>query len=334
MMAAIHAARCGADTVLLERNDRMGRKLRITGKGRCNLTNECTEAEFLQNVPTNPRFLYAALGRFCPADTMSFFEEAGVPLKVERGRRVFPVSDRATDVVDALVRECRLAGVRMKQGRVRSLLLENGRVLGALTDRTRWEARAVILCTGGKSYPKTGSDGDGYALAASAGHTVTPLLPSLVPLTSRDAVCPRLQGLSLKNVALDIYDTEKKKKVYSDFGEMMFTHFGMTGPMILSASAHLPEASSGRYEALIDLKPALDEKMLDARLQSDFSKYCNRDLINALDDLLPQKLIPVIVDRSGIDGRKKIHSITREERLGLLGLIKRFPVSISPTISC
>ena len=329
LMAAISAAKMGADVTLFEKNDRFGKKLAITGKGRCNVTNDCTVEEFLQNVPTNPRFLYSALGRFDTADTKDFFESAGVPLKVERGRRVFPVSDKADDIVKALIREARAAGVRTAFEKVLSLNSADGRISTITTDKAVYAASAVIICTGGRSYPRTGSDGDGYAFAKALGHTVTPLLPSLVPMTSQSKLCPSLQGLSLKNVSLSIVDRTSGKEVYSDFGEMMFTHFGLTGPMILSASAHIPDAPSGKYEAHINLKPALDEKTLDARIIADFNKYANKDFVNALSDLLPQKLIPIVISLSGIDARKKVNSITKEERHALGDVIRclRIPIS-------
>ncbi len=329
LMAAAVAAKNGADVTLYERNDRPGRKLRITGKGRCNVTNACTTAEFMEAVPRNARFLYAALARFAPEDTMAHFEALGVPLKVERGRRVFPVSDRAQDIVDALVRDARDAGVRTVHARVTGLVMTDGTVTGVKTAQGEQRFDAVILATGGLSYPTTGSDGDGYRFARDAGHTVTPLTPSLVPITATGSLCRRLQGLSLKNVALRIIANASGKTVYDDFGEMMFTHFGLTGPMILSASAHIQDIAPGKYTAQIDLKPALDDKQLDARLLGDFAKYANRDFCNALDDLLPQKLIPIIIELSGIDGRKKVNAITREERLSLGALIKHLPVALA-----
>jgi predicted Rossmann fold flavoprotein len=330
MMAAIAAVDAGAPSVtIIERNDRCGRKLRITGKGRCNLTNDCTPQELMQNVPSNPKFLYAALSHFGSADTMALFESAGVPLKVERGRRVFPTSDKATDVVDAMVKMCRERGVKIIKGRVSEINAENGSVIGVSFGHEKIAADAVIIATGGKSYPLTGSDGDGYRLAESHGHTTVTPKPSLVPLTSKDKDCPRMQGLSLKNVAMKMVDKRSGKTVYEDFGEMMFTHFGMTGPMVLSASAHLPNVEAGIYEAKIDLKPALDEKTLDARLLSDFSKFNNKDFINSLEALLPQKMIEIVVRRSGIDPRKKVNSITKEERRALLDVIKSFSVSVS-----
>ncbi|MBQ8311230.1 MAG: NAD(P)/FAD-dependent oxidoreductase [Clostridia bacterium] len=328
MMAAIAAAEAGADVVLFERNDRMGKKLRITGKGRCNVTNDCDLNEFLANVPTNPRFLYAALSRFSTADTKAFFEDAGVPLKTERGRRVFPVSDRAGDIVAALDRKCRALGVRIVHRRVDGLLISDGVACGVRFGNETEEADAVIVCTGGRSYPMTGSDGDGYRFATDAGHTVTPLYPSLVPLTADGKLCASMQGLSLKNVSLRVKNIATGKDVYEDFGEMLFTHYGITGPLVLSASAHLSDIAPGKYEALIDLKPALDEKMLDARILSDFAKYKNRDFINALDDLLPQKMIEPFVRLCGIDERKKVNSITREERERMVRTLKEMRIPL------
>ena len=328
IFAAISAAENGADVLLLEKNDRCGKKLRITGKGRCNVTNDCTTEEFLQNVPSNPRFLYGALNCLSTQDVKDFFEGEGVPLKTERGKRVFPVSDKAEDIVSALVNACRDRGVKIINEKVLSLIIEDEKIKGVKTHSGERYADAVIICTGGRSYSRTGSDGDGYEFARSAGHTVTPLLPSLVPIVCAGKLCPSLQGLSLKNVSLSIIDKNKQKEVYSDFGEMMFTHFGITGPMVLSASAHIPDISSGRYEARINLKPALDEKTLDARVLSDFSKYANKDLINALDDLLPQKLIPVVISLSGINERKKVNSITREERKALTDVIRSIRLSL------
>ena len=329
MMAAITAAEAGADVTLFERNDRVGKKLRITGKGRCNVTNNCDNNEFLSNVPTNPRFLYASLSRFSTADTMAFFEEAGVPLKTERGKRVFPISDRATDIVSAMERKCREAGVTIIHRRVRGLLITDGRICGLRYGETQEKFDAVIVCTGGRSYSMTGSDGDGYRFAAEAGHTVTPLYPSLVPLVAEGKLCASLQGLSLKNVSLSIKLTQSGKTIYEDFGEMLFTHYGLTGPLVLSASAHLSDIAPGKYEAFIDLKPTLDEKTLDARILSDFSKYQNRDLINALDDLLPQKMIVPYIGLCGIDPRKKVNSITREEREQMVRVLKGIRVKLT-----
>ena len=322
MMAAIHAAYCDADVLLLEKNDRMGRKLRITGKGRCNVTKDCPTNEFLTNVPTNARFLYAALNRFSTSDTMDFFEGCGVELKVERGKRVFPVSDKAADIVNALVDRCRDVGVRIVRDKATGLEIEDGSVRAVLAGEKRYPCDSVIVCTGGMSYPGTGSDGDGYRFARRAGHRVTELLPSLVPIVTGGDLAQRMQGLSLKNVSLRIVRRDGGKCVFEDFGEMMFTHFGMTGPMVLSASAHIPDIEKGIYDAVIDLKPALDEQSLDARIRADFAKYNNKDFINSLGDLLPLKAIEPIVALSGIDGRKKVNSITREERRRLLEAIK------------
>ena len=329
MMAAASAAFMGADVTLIEKGNACGRKLRITGKGRCNLTNDCEMEEFLKNVPTNPRFLYSALSRFSTEDTKSFFEELGVPLKVERGKRVFPVSDKAEDIVRAMQKACRERGVRTVFEKVEELIVEDGRVVGCKTDSQSYDADAVIICTGGKSYPRTGSDGDGYKLAEGVGHTVTPLIPSLVPITAKGQLCPSLQGLSLKNVSMKIVRKSDKKTIYEDFGEMMFTHFGITGPMVLSASAHIPDIAPDRYEAHINLKPALDEKTLDARIVGDFNKYANKDFMNSLGDLLPQKMIPVIISRSGISPRKKVNSITKEERAALTREISDLTVELT-----
>ena len=329
MMAASSAALMGAEVTLLEKGNACGRKLRITGKGRCNLTNDCENEEFLRNVPTNPRFLYSALNRFSTEDTKAFFEELGVRLKVERGKRVFPVSDKAEDIVRAMQRSCRERGVRVVFARAEELVCENGRVVGCKTEGGVLDADAVIICTGGRSYPRTGSDGDGYRLAESVGHTVVPLKPSLVPITAKGSLCPSLQGLSLKNVSLRIVRKDNKKTVYEDFGEMMFTHFGLTGPMVLSASAHIPDIEPNRYEAHINLKPALDEKTLDARIVCDFNKYANKDFMNSLGDLLPQKMIPVVISLSGIPERKKVNSITKEERGALARVISDLTVELT-----
>ena len=331
MMAAIYASDGGAEVTILERNAACGRKIGITGKGRCNVTNDSTVNEFLQNVPTNPRFLYGALNFLTPELTQAFFEAEGLPLKVERGKRVFPVSDRAGDVVRCLVSCCKSRGVKIVNTRVTDLRVEDGKIIGASTADGDLDFDRVIVATGGRSYPRTGSEGDGYEFARQVGHTVTAITPSLVPLVSRSGICGRMQGLSLKNVALTVTDKQSGKVVYEDFGEMMFTHFGVTGPMVLSASAHLPRIREGIYRASVDLKPALDEKTLDARVLSDFKKYNNRDLINALDDLLPQKLIPIAVELSGVSGRKKVNSITKEERAALISVIKGLSFSLDGT---
>ncbi len=334
MMAAVSAAENGASVTVVEKNAFCGKKLRITGKGRCNLTADVSARELMENIPTNPRFLYAAFSRFSPDDVKGFFEEAGVPLKTERGNRVFPVSDKAADVVAALTAKMRSLGVSVKRDEdVKEICTENGAVRGILTDKGMLHADAVIVATGGCSYPLTGSDGSGYRLAAALGHTVIPPTPSLVPLVAAGKLCPAMQGLSLRNVGLRIVRLADRKVVYEDFGEMLFTHFGLTGPMILSASAHLPDIAPQKYEAQIDLKPALDEKTLDARILSDFARYANRDFENALHDLLPAKMIPTVVELSGISPCKKVHSVTREERHALVALLKCLRIPLLHTRS-
>jgi len=328
MMAAIHAAYMDADVTLYEKNDRLGKKLRITGKGRCNVTNDSSIEEFLQNVPTNPRFLYAALNRFSTSDTVDFFEGCGVPLKVERGKRVFPVSDRASDIVRALSERMKDCGVKVVTDKIIDVDIADGEVVGVIASGKKYPCDAVIVCTGGKSYSTTGSDGDGYRFARRAGHSVTELKPSLVPMVCEGKLCGRMQGLSLKNVSMKIVRKDNGRVVFEDFGEMMFTHFGITGPMVLSASAHLPDIADKKYEAHIDLKPALDEAALDARIRADFAKYNNKDFINSLGDLLPLKSIEPIAELSGIDKRKKVNSITREERHALLCAIKCLRLSL------
>ncbi len=329
LMAAAYAAEIAdPDTdeiLLIEQNDRMGKKLRITGKGRCNLTNDCDRDEFLSNVPTNPRFLYAALAGFDTKDTQDYFESLGVPLKVERGKRVFPVSDKAGDVVEALVRRLRELGVKTLQGRVTSVHTEevDGKptVTSVRVGGKDIPVSAAILCTGGCSYPVTGSDGNGYRLAESLGHTIVTPKASLVPLVCEGKLCGRMMGLSLRNVSLKVVDTAKNKCIYEDFGEMLFTHYGVTGPLILSASAHIPDVESGKYELHVNLKPALDDAALDARILSDFKKYANKDFINALSDLLPVKAIEPVVELTGIDPRVKVNAITKEQRRALVTVL-------------
>lgn len=325
IMAAGTALAYGASVTVYEHKDKPLRKLRITGKGRCNVTNNCTTEEFIANVIHNPRFMYAPLSHFSPEDTITFFENLGVPLKTERGRRVFPVSDKAGDIAKALLSYA--GGANFRHEHVRALWIENGKLMGVIA-KEKEPFDAVILATGGRSYPLTGSDGSGYIIAEKAGHTVTPLSPSLVPITSKSPYCPRMQGLSLKNVALRIVKTGGGRILYEDFGEMMFTHFGITGPMILSASAHLQNEDISSLSAEIDLKPALDEKTLDARLLSDFSKFANRHFENALSSLLPAKMIPVMVDYTGIPGDKKVHDVSREERHRLMNALKHFTLPL------
>ncbi len=328
MMAAIKAAELGAGVTVFEKTDRMGKKLRITGKGRCNVTNDCDRDEFFANIPRNPRFLYAAFRNFSPEDTKEFFESAGVPLKTERGKRVFPLSDKAQDIVDAMKKKCFELGCKIIYDRVREITAENGKIKGLKTRDDEYEFDSVILATGGMSYPLTGSDGDGYRMAKALGHSVTELVPSLVPIVEDGRICPAMQGLSLKNVKLTVVKNDSGKAVFEDFGEMMFTHFGLTGPLVLSASAHLRDIKKDKYTAYIDLKPALDEKTLDARLVSELQKHNNKDFINSLGGLLPQKMIETVVRFSGIAPRKKCNSVTKEERGDLLHVLKRFEVPL------
>lgn len=329
LAAAYTAASLGADVTVFEKNRKTGRKLRITGKGRCNVTNDCEPEEFLRSVPSNPRFLYSSIYGFTPADTKELFEKLGVPLKVERGKRVFPVSDNANDIADALTSACRRAGVHVNlNDEVTELAVSDGRICGLRAHSGEHSFDAVIVATGGASYPLTGSTGDGYGFAENTGHTVVPVRPSLVPLTA-GGICRACQGLSLKNIGFRI-EAPNGKTVYEDFGELMFAHFGLTGPVVLSASAHLPsDLTNGKYKAIIDLKPALNEKKLDLRIQSDFRKFANRDFGNALSELLPQKLIAPIVSLSGISPSKKVNSVTHEEREALVKLLKGLAVPLT-----
>ena len=326
MFAAITAAGQGSRVLLLEKNDRLGKKLLITGKGRCNVTNNCTPDEVLKNVPRNGRFLYSALDRFGPEDIMDFLEAHGCPLKTERGNRVFPVSDQSKSVLAALERALTLAGVTRRQGKVTGLLTRQGRCTGVSTAEGDLTARAVILASGGKSYPLTGSTGEGYGMAAALGHTIVEPRGSLVPMESPDPACKKMQGLSLRNVDVKLLNA-KGKTIYRDFGELLFTHFGLSGPTILSASAHMKPGEP--YRIVIDLKPALDEGKLDKRLLRDLEQYQNRQMENALCDLLPSSMIPVILDRSGIDPARQANSVTKAQRRSLLEQLKGFTVEIS-----
>ena len=326
LMAAGTAAECGARVTLFETNEKVGRKLFITGKGRCNVCNDCDVQGVLQNVPVNPRFLYSALGCFSPADVMAFFENHGVPLKTERGNRVFPVSDKSADIIDALFTWVKRSGVTIVHETVESLALQDGRVTGVQAHGRVYPADRVIVATGGASYPQTGSTGDGYRFARTAGHKIVSPNGSLVPLVTPGG-CEALMGLSLRNVQVTVF--ENNKKIWSDFGEMLFTHFGLSGPLILSASAHMRHFGSKGYHIEIDLKPALDEKTLDKRLLSDFDKHKNSDFINALGDLLPRKIIPEVIRISGIDPRAKVNGITKAQRAALLHTLKHFLVVVS-----
>ena len=326
-LAAVQAARWGKSVIVFEKNEKLGRKLRITGKGRCNVTNNSSTEEHMKNIPVNPRFLYSAFSNFDADDTMNFFEELGVPLKTERGNRVFPVSDNANDIADALAYEMKNLGVQTIHTRVTALTTENGAVTGVKAGGKLYPSVSVIIACGGRSYSNTGSTGDGYTLAESVGHTVTELKPSLVPLTSPDKYCTEMMGLSLRNVNLKLMDGEKA--IYSEQGEMLFTHFGVSGPLVLSASSHIRDMKPNRYKLFIDLKPALTPEQLDARIQRDFAENLNRDFSNGIRKLLPAKLIPVAVRLSGIPAEQKVNSITKEQRHKFGELLKAFPVRIS-----
>lgn len=330
LMASGVAGEAGADVLVIERNERVGRKVMITGKGRCNVTNNCTMInELIGAVPTNGRFLYGAFSKFMPSDTIEFFEDMGVPLKVERGNRVFPESDKAVDIVDALNAFSQDSGAKRIKGRATELIIEDGAVRGVrLEDGQEYFADAVIVATGGASYPLTGSTGDGYELAKQAGHTVTELKPSLVPLVCHEGFCMDLQGLSLRNIEITVIDSESYKEIYKDFGEMLFTHFGVSGPVILSASAHMKNMKAGKYEIHIDLKPGLSYEQLDKRIQRDFLENANKNFINALDALLPKKIVPVIVRLSGIRPSTKVNQVTREQRSCLVHLLKDLKVTV------
>ncbi len=325
LYAAGLATSLGARVTLFEHMPRMGTKLMITGKGRCNLTNNCTPQEFLASVISNPKFLYSAIYALPPSKTIEIFEDLGVPLKTERGARVFPVSDRAMDIVTALTRMAQDAEVVHEK--VIGISHTEGMVNGVITKKGTYSCDRVILATGGASYPLTGSDGSGYDLARGVGHTVTKLTPSLVPLVSPDPICKQMQGLSLKNVALKILS--QGKRIYDDFGEMLFTHFGISGPMVLSASSHMRGVSFSQAVAEIDLKPALTEEALDARLLSDIQKFANKDISNALGALLPQKMILPFLSRVGIEPTRKMHSIKKEERRTIRQTLKAFTVPLS-----
>ncbi len=331
MMAAGTAGEAGVDTILLERNEKPGRKLMITGKGRCNVSNNCNSVQQLvSNVPGNGRFLFSAFSKFMPSDIVEFFEIRGVTLKVERGNRIFPCSDKAADIVDCL-RAYAENNSTIIHGRAKELIIKNGEIRGIIThDGVVINASKVIVATGGVSYPQTGSTGDGYILAKQAGHTVIEPVPSLVPLEIHEGFCSELMGLSLRNISVKVIDTKKdNKEIYSDFGEMLFTHFGVSGPVILSASAHIRDMERNRYKISVDLKPALSEEQLDARILRDFSENTNKNFINALDALLPKKLVPVVVKLSNIPMSLKVNQITREQRARLVYLLKNFTVTVT-----
>ncbi len=333
LTAAAFAAQAGAKVTVAERNERPARKVMITGKGRCNVTNSCAMLnDLVASVPTNGRFLNGAFSRFMPSDTIELFESLGVELKVERGNRVFPVSDKAVDIVDALVKNAVQSGAEIIHERVSSLVINDGKLEGAVFESgEKFSCTRVIVATGGLSYPQTGSTGDGYELARQAGHSIVEPRPSLVPLVCHEGFCSDLQGLSLRNIEITVINSENYREIYRDFGEMLFTHYGVSGPVVLSASAHMKDITPGKYEIHIDLKPALTHEQLDARVQRDFLECANKNFINALDRLLPKKLVPVIVRLSRIKPSTKVNQVTKQQRAQLVALLKDLKVTVLRT---
>lgn len=336
MLAAISAAKSGNSVTLLEKNNILGKKILITGKGRCNITSSLDISDFINNIPGNGRFLYSAFENFTNEDIIDLLKSEGVKVKEERGNRIFPVSDKAEDVRAALERIVRKSGVQVKlNSKVDKIEVEENKVKRVICDNEKYDADKVILATGGRSYPLTGSNGEGYEIAEKVGHTIKPVRGSLVPLLADKEVCSRMQGLSLRNVGITMLDLEKDKKIYSDFGEMLFTHFGVSGPTILSGSAHLlrykdvdKKIADKKVVLKIDLKPALSMEQLDARILRDFTEVKNKQFKNSLDKLLPKKMIDVVIDKSKINPDKHVNEITREERLNLVKLLKNFEVRI------
>ncbi len=330
LIAAGTAGKMGKKVLIIEKNDKVGRKIMITGKGRCNVTNNCNLInELIANVPTNGRFLYGAFSKFMPSDTMDLLDDLGVDLKIERGNRIFPVSDKASDIVDALNKYSQTGDTKRIKGTVKELIIEGERAVGVtLESGESYRGASIIIATGGASYPLTGSTGDGYELAKQAGHTIVDLKPSLVPLVCHEGFCMDLQGLSLRNVSISVLDSDSYKEIYTDFGEMLFTHFGVSGPLILSASSHMKDIRPRKYEIHIDLKPALTYEQLDKRIQRDFLENSNKNFINALDALLPKKLVPVIVRLTGIKPATKVNQVTKEQRGVLVNLLKDMKVTV------
>lgn len=334
IIAGISSAKCGNKVTILEKMNSCGKKLLITGKGRCNITNNADMIEFMENTPRNGKFLYSAFNNFTNRDIIELLEKEGVEIKVERGKRVFPKSDKSRDVLDALLKIANSLKIDIKtNSKVTEIKAEDGEIKGVYCNGEFLNADKVILATGGKSYPVTGSTGDGYKFAEKLGHSVIELKPSLVPLTSQNRICSELQGLSLKNVGIRLKDNEKF--IYQDFGEMLFTHFGVSGPVILSASAYLVRHKNvdelfrnNSIKLEIDLKPALDVEKLDLRILRDFEEEKNKAFKNSLNKLLPQKLIPIIIKRSGVDGNKKVNEITKKERYSLIKQLKGLEIGI------
>ena len=328
MMASAKAAENADKVVLIEKNPFLGKKLRITGKGRCNITNSAPIEDFFENVPTNGKFLYSAFYSFTNEDAIKMFEGLGVKTKTERGGRVFPESDSAKDVAEAMKKNALKPNVKLIKAEVKKILQEDGKVTGVKTEKGTIKADSVILATGGKSYPLTGSDGSGYALASDLGHTIVEPKPSLIPITTVEKWPKEVMGLTLKNVRLTVYN-KKGKDIYSDFGEMVFTHFGISGPIVLSASAHMRNIRTENYSVKIDLKPALDSQQLDKRICRDFEKYSRKQLSNALDELLPKALIPIVIAQSGIAKDRPVNSITKEERQAIVSVLKGLELTVS-----
>ena len=329
LMCACQAAGSGCSVAIVDGNRQLGRKVRITGKGHCNVTNACSVRDFMNSVPGDGRFLYSALNRFSPEDVMAFFEENGVPLKTERGNRVFPVSDNANDIADCLVRLCREAGVTVLRTRADSILLSEGSVSGVHAAEGVLSCTSAALCTGGLSYPLTGTDGTGYRIARILGHQITPLRPSLVPLESGDPFCAVLQGFSLKNVTLRAYEDDRL--IFSELGEMLFTHFGVSGPLVLSASAHMRHFGSASYRLEIDLKPGLDEEKLDARILRDLAAAPKKTVGNLMPGLTGRSMAPVVLELAGVPGEVPANSLTQGQRAAIRHVLKAFPVSVRGT---
>lgn len=328
LMAAVCAAKKGHSVIVVEKMERPARKIMITGKGRCNVTNDCDNATLIANMTKNGRFLYSAFSAFSSSDTMDFFESCKIPLKTERGNRVFPVSDKSVDIADALVLTCKKNGVKFVRGEAAEILVKDNSVTGVLLKNgDEIKSDAVILATGGKSYPLTGSTGDGYVMAEKLGHSVTELVPSLVPLKIHEGFCAKIMGLTLKNVELSVYFGESKKPVYQKQGEMLFTHFGISGPLVLSASAHMRKNNGKDYKLFIDLKPALTDEQLYKRLNRDFLENSNKNLANSLDKLLPKSLIPIIINLSGVSPDTKVNQITKKQRAEICSVIKALPLN-------
>ena len=337
MMAAISSAEEKNEVILLEKNEKLGKKLLITGKGRCNITSSLPISEFINNIPGNGRFLYSAFQNYSNQDIINFLEQEGLKIKVERGNRIFPVTNKAEDVLKCFTQKMNKLGIKVKlNSEVKQILVEENKVIGVKTKNEKMYCDKIILATGGKSYPGTGSDGQGYEMAKKIGHTILDLQGSIVPLKADEYICRKLQGLSLKNVKIKINDIENNKEVYNDFGEMLFTHFGVSGPTVLSSSAHLlrykninEKLNRGKIKLIIDFKPALTEEELNNRILRDFQEFKNKEFKNSLNKLLPQKLIPLIIELSEINQNKKVNEINKQERIKLINLLKKFEVTIN-----